>query len=144
MALESHKRDSLIIIGTAFMVYLLQFFYTVPILAHIKWKGQPFPYDPQVIAAPTYIDYVAKAASIIIIYVSLFIILPKHREELLIIAMFFAGYLVEYFLIYNNPVGWVHVPVPFTKQQLPVPIGFSTFALSCLIGLFARRFLIKW
>ena len=112
---------------------LCNFAYTIPLKLGVTGKISPFLLDSQIISVPAYIDYAAKIISVIGIFISLCITIPKHREILTIITVAFTGYLAEYFIIYNNPLLWIWF----------IPIGYSTIFGMFLIGIFVLRLIKK-
>lgn len=123
------KKNTLIIIGALFCVFMLNFAFTIPIFLKAG-NISPFPYDNQVLSWPAYIDYGCKIIAWIVFLSALCHILPAYREVLFIIDLFFVGYFIEYILIYNNPVAWYGF----------IPLGYSTFAGLCLIAIFIFKY----
>lgn len=123
------RRNTLLIIGALFCVFLLNFAFTIPVILKAG-RFSPFPYDPEVISVAAYIDFGCKIIAWIVFLTTLCRVLPQYREVLFIIDLFFVGYFVEYLLIYNNPIGWCGW----------VPIGYSTFAGLCIIAIFIFKY----
>ena len=90
-----------------------------------------FPLDPTLISFQTWVDYVAWRTKAI---VDLFIIralFPFYRKEMNVFIWLSVGYLIDYFVIYNNPVVKIGViPISYTLFMLIIAaanviIGFK-------------------
>lgn len=80
-------------------------------------------------------DYAAKAVSWVVFLVALFYILPEYRDVLSVSAALFGGYVLEFGIIYNDPVSWYKI------GETPIPVGYSTFAVVCFILFFVYKLL---
>ena len=112
-----------------------------------KFRQHPFPFHGehrdgtqtnQRISDAAYADYAAKALSWAVFLFVLCAIMPAYREVLLIGSFLFFGYVVEFAMIYNDPITW-RKPLGF-----PIPIGFSTVALTFFLAMFFTKYFEKW
>lgn len=136
-AVEQGKKNTLAIIGSALIVYLLKFAFTT--YKETKVLEYFFIFKPdQAMTRPAYVDYTADCWTYIIIYFTMCYVLPKQREYLFIILLLWVGYYVEFYFMYNWPLSLFHL-----TEHIYLPIGYSTFALTSLIGMFVYRYLKK-
>jgi hypothetical protein len=133
---EQDKKNTLIIIALGIVVYALKFAFTV--LPKTTVLYSPFPYDPQEMTRPTYLDMVCDCVSYVCIFGVLCYILPKYREVFFMLALAFTGYAIEFAFKYNNPMSKFY----FT-DYIYLPIGYSTFAWTFLIVIFFYKLFSK-
>lgn len=145
---EQNKKNTLILIGVFFFAYMSNFFFTQFDDKNIR--HHPFPFHGihrdgkitnQDISDTAYADYAAKALSWAVVIFALCFVMPQYKEFLLIICFLFFGYVVEFAMIYNDPVKWWHDPI---FDIAIVPLGFSTFAGAALIIMFITKYFDKW
>ncbi|HEY6950033.1 MAG TPA: hypothetical protein VI146_05430 [Nitrososphaeraceae archaeon] len=115
-----------------------------------KIRQHPFPFHGehrdrthtnQRISDAAYADYAAKALSWSVFLFILCAIIPQYREVLFIGSFIFFGYVVEFAMIYNDPIKWWHDPF---YDIAMVPLGFSTIALTILLIMFFTKYFEKW
>lgn len=125
------KKKQLILIALGFTVYLLKFAFTV--FPKTKVLESFFPYDPQLMTRPTYVDMAADCITYVLIFAVFAYVFPRYREILNMTAILFLGYLAEFILRYNNPVGYYIIN---DKWWGKIPIGYSTIALLIFLACF--------
>jgi hypothetical protein len=90
--------------------------------------------DPQKISFQSWVDYAAIRVAICIAFNIIWSLAPAKYYTVMEIFFWLAvGYLIDYFVFYNNPVARVG----------PIPISYTLFMLS-LGGWLVIKALIKW
>jgi hypothetical protein len=75
--------------------------------------------DPTLISFQTWVDYAATRASICVFLFILRENLPEYRAELNVLFWLMVGYLLDYFVIYNNHFAKIgFVPISYTSFML--------------------------
>jgi hypothetical protein len=131
------KKNSLILIGVFFFAYLSNFFFAGFLNGPVRQHPFPlhgvnfeFKVSDVAIADATRVDYFAKAVAWIVVLVGLFYIMPEQRELISCILTLYIGYVVEFVIIYNDPLMW------YRFGAIPIPVGYSTAACLWFIGLY--------
>ncbi len=127
------KKKQLILIALGFTVYLLKFAFTV--FPKTKVLESFFPYDPQLMTRPTYMDMAADCITYVLIFAVFAYVFPRYREILSMIAILFFGYLLEFIFRYNNPVSFLIISNE-NHWWSKIPIGYSTLALLFFLACF--------
>lgn len=68
-----------------------------------------FPFSKMRVTYQVWIDYACKIIAVCILLLQLRNQTPKYYAELNIMLWLLVGYLVDYFLIYNEPFGYVFI-----------------------------------
>lgn len=84
-----------------------------------------FPFTDFPLTFQVWVDYAAKLLAVIILLWQLRNHLPEHYHNLNVLMWLSVGYLVDYFLIYNLPVGYVFV------VGAKIPVSYTLFMLIC-------------
>jgi hypothetical protein len=137
--------DLLVLVGKqwvlvgSFAIFLLLELYSLFSGENNQTERQMFWFDPTPISFQTWIDYAATRTAIC---VSFFILRETNSElyrELNIYFWLSFGYLIDYFVIYNNPIAKIYV------LGLSIPISYTIFML-LIAGLIMVKSLFtrKW
>lgn len=97
-----------------------------------------FLFDDQKISFQAWVDYAATRAAVCVFLWVIRAAYPEYRAELSVFFWAFVGYLVDYFLIYNDPFAQANL------MGLNVPISYTLFMLSALIFVVGRAFYKAW
>ncbi len=131
------KKNSLILIGVFFFAYLSNFFFVGFLKGPVRQHPFPvhginfeFKVSDVPIADATRVDYLAKAVAWVVVLVGLFYIMTEQRELILCITGLYIGYVIEFIIIYNDPVTW------YRFGAIPIPVGYSTAACIWFIILY--------
>jgi len=108
------RMDKRYLLGSITFVFILMYAY-LPFPDRII---QPFPFHGQELYWQTFADYAFMRISILILIGIITYLQPKHMEYLFVFWLLWFGYLIDYFLVFNQPFGWWHF----------IPLSYSLFA----------------
>lgn len=97
----------------------------------------PFFASEQQITFQSWVDYAASRCAFILLFFQLRNSNPKFYGELNIFAWAMVGYLVDYFIFYNNAFARVHV------FGLEIPISYTLFMIT-LLSVIVLKTVWKW
>jgi|SRR5688572_12995518 len=97
-----------------------------------------FLLDDQKISFQAWVDYAATRAAVCLFIWIIRNAYPEHRFELTVFFWAAVGYLVDYFVIYNDPFMKIY-PLGFE-----IPLSYTVFMLLGLIFVVVRSFYKSW
>lgn len=111
-----------ILIGS-FCIFILLELYSLFTGDVYQIERQRFWFDSTDISFQTWIDYAATRVAICVAFFLLRQNTPELYKELNIFYWLSFGYLIDYFVIYNNPIAKISV------LNLSIPISYTIFML---------------
>lgn len=103
------------ILVISIIVFLLNYAY---LLWPLSSQLHPyFKFNSQLITTQAHVDYICRIIQMILIYYTLANYIPKYRETLFLVSLLWIGYLIDYLLTYNQPLGWYGI----------IPISYAFF-----------------
>jgi hypothetical protein len=113
----------------SFIGYIFIWLYTLFPVSYTLYK--PFLFKrSQEITKQAFIDYASWRVLICLIFLNLWLIAiehaPKYKKEFLVLFILWAGFLADYFLMYNDPVGYLKgFNFSYIKPDgLFIPLGY--------------------
>lgn len=94
--------------------------------------------DDQKISFQAWVDYAGTRAAVCVFLVIIRNAYPKYHAELNVFFWLAVGYLADYFVIYNDPYGKVHL------LGLDIPISYTLFMLIIMIFVVGKTFYKSW
>lgn len=114
------------VIGAFVAIMLLEVYSLFPTSERLI---APFPFSQQELTFQVWIDYAAKITAVCVLLWQLRNQTPEYYMELNVLLWLLVGYLIDYFLIYNEPIGHIDI----LGYQLFISYTFFMVILSGLI-----------